>query len=136
MKMGHLPTPPTPRRTQTPCVPLLDLRRLFPTAYTEDADHDAGYQILGRAELVEQRRDDLQQLLASDDGQDLTAETLESWMRVVNNLRLVLGTMLDVGEDDIDPEEGDPLFESYEVYHLLGVVLEEIVGALSGELPD
>jgi hypothetical protein len=52
-------------------------------------------------------------------------------MHAVNALRLVLGTMLDVKEDDqpfaIDPD--DPDAATMALYGYLGVLLEEIVEA-------
>ena len=42
-----------------------ELKRLFPTAYADDAERDAGYQILARGELVDQRRANVQQVLES-----------------------------------------------------------------------
>ena len=57
-------------------------------------------------------------------------------MHVVNDLRLVLGTKLDVSEDIDEVEEDDPRFGAFEVYRVLSVVLSEIVEALTTSLPD
>ena len=54
-------------------------------------------------------------------------------MTVLNNLRLVLGTLLDVGEEDEEIDEDDPMFGQYQLYSYLGWLLEWTVSVLSGE---
>jgi hypothetical protein len=110
------------------------LRRLFPTAYPDDPDRDAGYQILSRSELLDQRRANLARLFATTGTERLSEDDLTAWMHVVNDLRLVLGTVLDVSEDEVVIDEDDPRASSFEVYSVLGVVLDEIVRALAGSL--
>lgn len=113
-----------------------ELKRLFPTAYADDAERDAGYQILARGELVDQRRANVQQVLESAGEDRVDEETLMAWMQVINDLRLVLGTILDVSEDDHDIDESDPRADGLDLYHVLGMLLESIVGALHSRLPD
>lgn len=113
-----------------------ELRRLFPTAYPGDAERDAGYQVFAHSELVDQRRANLTRLQASSSGGPISADDLMAWMHVVNDLRLVLGTVLDVSEDEPDIAEDDPRSDGFEIYHLLGAVLEEIVSALHSTLDD
>ena len=113
-----------------------DLRRLFPSAYPDDAEKDAGYQILSRSSLTDGRRAAIATVRRTASSEILTEDELMDWMALTNDLRLVLGTKLDVGEDDsteIDPD--DPNAPMIEIYHVLGVVLHEIVQALSGGLP-
>jgi len=113
-----------------------DLRRLFPTAYPDDPEKDAGYQILARSDLTDARREAIATVRRTATSEILTEDELMDWMALTNDLRLVLGTKLDVGEDDsneIDPD--DPDAPMIEIYHLLGVVLYEIVLALSDGLP-
>ena len=57
-------------------------------------------------------------------------------MQAVNSIRLILGTVLDVTEDDeLDPP--DELSESaeYQLYGYLSWVLDSSVRAMSGDLP-
>ena len=59
--------------------------------------------------------------------------SLSPWMAALNQVRLVLGTSLDVTEEtelDVDPE--NPLAFSYAVYGFLGYLQEEVVTALAG----
>jgi hypothetical protein len=117
------------------------LYRLFPTAYPNDPERDAGYQALVRDELLEKRfaaLDVLEQTVeASKSGTVLSGDDLGAWMRALNDLRLVLGTRLDVSEDDdgaVDPD--DPDAPAWAVYHYLGVLVATIVDVLAGDLPD
>lgn len=115
------------------------LTRLFPTAYANDPELDAGYQALVRDELLEKRfatLDVIEDLLATSDGGEVDGDQLSAWMRAVNDLRLVLGTRLDVSEDDepddLDPT--DPESQAWAIYHYLGMLVSVIVDALAGEL--
>ena len=106
------------------------LRRLYPAAYSDDEEKEAEYRRLTHEELSSGRLaalDTVEQTIAAD---KLTPDQLTSWMHAVNALRLVLGTMLDVDEDDpfaVDPE--DPNAREYMLYGYLGLLLEEIVQA-------
>lgn len=111
------------------------LRRLFPPAYANDPERDAGYQVLTRDELLEGRLaalDTVERTL--DAGGNLNQDELTAWMSTLNSLRLVIGTRLDVDEElpDLDPD--DPLTPHYAVYELLGWLLAQIVDALSADL--
>lgn len=116
------------------------LVRLFPTAYPNDPELDAGYHALVRDELLEKRLasiDVLEETLdAGRQGREIDGEQLEAWMRALNDLRLVLGTRLDVSEDDdvedIDPD--DPDAAAWSIYHYLAMLLTFIVEALSEDL--
>lgn len=107
------------------------LRRLFPTAYLSDPDRDAEYQRLMRDELLAERLDHLDLLdstLASD---HLDDEQITAWMQGLNELRLVLGTQLDISEQD-DPAEIDPHDPAQRPrlrYHYLGGLLAELIDA-------
>ncbi len=113
-----------------------ELKRLFPTAYADDPERDAGYQILARGELIEQRRSNVQQVLETTGEDRVDEATITAWMHVINDIRLVLGTILDVSESDQSVDDDDPRADGLELYHVLGVLLESIVGALHSTLPD
>ena len=113
------------------------LRRLFPTAYADDPERDREYQQLVRDELADRRRAAVDTLLATVDADRVSEEELLAWMGAVNDLRLVLGTRLDVSEDEgpeLDPE--DPEAPLVALYGYLGFLLEVIVEALSESLDD
>ena len=108
------------------------LRRLFPTAYPDDPERDQEYRQLVGDELLERRRAALDTLLATVDATKLSEEELTAWMGSVNDLRLVLGTRLDVSEDmDPVPTPDDPDAPLLVLYGYLGYLLESIVEALA-----
>ncbi len=112
-------------------------RRLFPAAYHQDEQHEQEYQRLMRDELLSSRLSSLSlatSLLereATAGKVELTADELDALMRSINSLRLVLGTLLDVDEDEFDAhlEEGDPAYGQYQLYSYLGWLLDWIVTA-------
>jgi ribosomal 50S subunit-associated protein YjgA (DUF615 family) len=111
------------------------VRRLFPTAYHDDAERDREYQQLVRDELLERRLASLATIEATLGAAELDEEQLTAWMHALNDLRLVLGTRLDVGEELVDIEADDPDAPAFAVYEYLGFVLSEVVDALMGGLP-
>ena len=108
-------------------------RRLFPAAYHQDAEFDEEYQRLMHGELLASRLDSLNrthELLVRDDEADvivLTEEELDSLMKSVNDLRLVLGTLLDIQEDEPALDEDDPAYPQFHLYSYLGWLLEWII---------
>ena len=112
------------------------LRRLFPTAYHEDVERDREYQQLVRDELLERRLASLATLEATAEADEVTEEELSGWLTALNDVRLVLGTRLDVSEDDdSELEEDDPDAPALAVYGYLGYLLGEVVDALADALP-
>ena len=116
------------------------LQRLFPTAYPDDAEKEAEYQRLMREELVASRVhqvDAVSALLTDASGDDTTpldeAEVV-ALMQSVNAVRVVLGTMLDVGEDDEVGvgEVGDEHEMERQLYGFLSWLLDWIVRSLQG----
>jgi Domain of unknown function (DUF2017) len=107
-------------------------RRLYPPAYADDTDADAEYQGLMREDLVASRLAAIDAVEASVDANELDEQQLLAWLGSVNNLRLVLGTVLDVSEElEIGelPEE-TPDVEVYALYAYLSSLLGEMVDAL------
>jgi len=112
--------------------------RLFPPAYGMDHERSAGYDALVRHELIERRRETLGVLREALELEIVTGEQLESLMRAMNDLRLVLGTELDVSEDDIKVATNHSEPAKWHAYLRLGMLLGQIVEALDGclEEPD
>jgi Domain of unknown function (DUF2017) len=111
------------------------VRRLFPPAYPQDAERDAGYQVLTRDDLLEHRLAAIDTVEASLDGSDVDDAGLTAWMSTLNSLRLVLGTRLDADEEPPALAEDDPLAPAYAAYEYLGWLLSQVVDALSRDLP-
>ena len=112
------------------------VRRLFPTAYIEDPELDQAYQVLARDELLERRLAALGATTATLHDTELDLAGLSAWSATVNDLRLVLGTRLDVSEEQVLPAPDDPDAPAYAVYAWLTEVLDGIIQALSDGLAD
>lgn len=107
------------------------MRRLYPTAYADDPERDAEYQELMRDELLERRLESLDVVEGSIGLSHLDEETALTWLTVLNDIRLVLGTSLDVSEDDdflVDPDDPDEGHRA--LYHYLGQLQHEFLDAL------
>jgi hypothetical protein len=112
------------------------LERLFPPAYLADREADAEYQRFMRSELLTSRLAALDAVAGTLQATEVGEAQLTAWMTSLNSVRLVLGTLLDVSEDDdlreVSPD--DPSFGGYLLYGELSVILEHIVAALSESL--
>jgi Domain of unknown function (DUF2017) len=108
------------------------LRRLFPPAYDEEDDERAYRDLMG-GELLDGRRAALQLVAETVDRDRLSAEEADTWLRALNDLRLVLGTRLDVQEDTFAEElrSDDPRAPALAVYGYLSWLQEQLVSALS-----
>jgi hypothetical protein len=111
------------------------LRRLFPTAYLEDAEREAEYQILARSELMDHRVAALERIEATIDERVLGDEDVAAWMHGIKQLRLVLGTRLGVSEDELPepppPDHPDALTwaNAWAAYEYLSALLDAFVEA-------
>lgn len=112
-----------------------DLRRLFPPAYADDAERDAEYRSMTGDDLLERRLAAIDVVEATIDAKRLSEEQLTAWMGAVNDVRLVLGTKLDVDEDMADVDPSDPAAPVLAAYAWLGWLLEQVVQALASSLP-
>jgi hypothetical protein len=111
------------------------LRRLFPTADLDDPEHAAEFDRLVRDDLRAERESAIDAMERTLDADRLSEDEIVAWLAVLNDLRLVLGTRLDVTEDTTseDFDEDDPRAAAYELYLYLTSLEDEIVGALSAE---
>ncbi len=129
------------------------LSKLFPPAYADDEEKEVEYQRLMRDDLVASRlaainvmRNALRpgaNAAGSDaDGDGDGDEDLESgpldegatiaFMQSVNAVRLVLGSMLDITDDDDADAADDGASSEHQLYVFLSWLLEWTVQALSG----
>jgi hypothetical protein len=102
-------------------------RRLFPPAY-DDAEHEKAYRNLAGDELLDGRREALELLAATARNDFLSAVEADAWLRALNDLRLVLGTRLDVQEDTLIDRPQSP---ELALYGYLSWVQEQLVAALT-----
>ena len=114
-------------------------RRLFPAAYHQDVELDEEYQRLMHGELLASRLDSLNrahELLSRDADADfvsLSEDEIDSLMKSVNDLRLVLGTLLDIQENEPSIDEDDPAYPQVHLYSYLGWLLEWIIRVRVGD---
>ncbi|MEX2659331.1 MAG: DUF2017 family protein, partial [Acidimicrobiales bacterium] len=96
------------------------VRRLFPSAYADDAARDAEYRELVHDDLLAARLAALDVVEATVEATHLDEEELHGWMGAVNDLRLVLGTRLDVSEETLaEPDPHHPDAPALAVYQYL-----------------
>ena len=115
------------------------LERLFPPAHPDDPAMNEDYRRMVSGELMQGRLTALQVMEATLDAKRLDEDQLTSWLHVLNDLRLVLGTRLDVTEDmeqaSISPR--DPRAPAFQLYHYLTFLESHVIDALAENLgPD
>ena len=110
--------------------------RLFPAAYQDDPLRNLEYETNLGGSPRTGKLAALDTVLRTVDARALSEEEFLSWMGVVNDLRLVLGTRIDVTEESTDEDfpAGGPHGDTWQVYQFLGWLLQEMLSAL-GE-PD
>lgn len=109
--------------------------RLFPAGYRDDEAAEAEFRSLTDLSLRTERCDRARQCRADVAGEpteiELTDEDGQRWIQVLNDMRLALGTELDVTEDsepEVDLE--DPLAQQWAIYYWLTGAQDSIVRAL------
>ena len=111
------------------------LYRLFPPAYEKPADLEleSEYRRLMGDDLRERHKTALDVMEATVDHDRLSEDDMHAWLGALNELRLVLGTRLDVTEDlDVGAlPADDPRQPAFALYHYLSWLQEEAVSALS-----
>jgi hypothetical protein len=109
------------------------LARLLPDAYRDDAEAAGEFRRLTESSLRRDKVTAAERLLAAlpEDGAGeirLDPETTESWLATINDVRLALGTRLEVTEEMAEPDPEDPDAPAYVVYlwltELQGVLIE------------
>jgi Domain of unknown function (DUF2017) len=107
------------------------MRRLFPTAYSTDPEADEEYQRFMQPELLESKMSALTAFEKSVSSDEVTEPELIGFMQSINSVRLVLGTILDVSEGQMDIDPDDPNVDGHILYDYLSGLLDDIVKALS-----
>jgi len=111
------------------------MARLLPDGHRGDPELAADYRDLTEASLRSGKTDDLAMVRATlpPDGGEvrLDPEQAAAWLRTTNDLRLAMGTRLDVSEDTEPPEEvtGEE-DQQLAVYYWLTALQGSLVDAL------
>ena len=113
------------------------MERLFPRAYTEESDEEAYKELLG-SDLEASKKKALDMVAQSirESGPvdtPLSTEQANEWLAALNDIRLAIGTRLDVSEEtmsqELDPD--DEKSPAMAVLHWLGWVQESIIDRIS-----
>jgi hypothetical protein len=112
--------------------------RLFPPAHQHDPDAEADYRALVGDDLLDGRRRSLSVVRDTLEASTLDADQLASWLGVINDLRLVLGTELGVTAETSDdpPDEDDPAYRLWVEYLYLTWIEGQLVEVASEALPQ
>jgi hypothetical protein len=112
------------------------LTRLFPPAFAPtEVERNDEYRQLMHDDLLAQRLNALDVMESSLEAVELNEEQVAAWLGSLNDLRLVLGTRLDITEDEIEePSPDDPRSAGFALYYYLSWLVEQIVEALSAGL--
>lgn len=121
---------------QTPDDPVL--ARLLPDGYRDDPEAAGEFRRYTEGELRDSKRSAAGEVLAAtaSGGGTITldADQADTWLRALNDVRLALGTRLDIDEDAheelnrMDPS--DPRYPGYVAYDWLSFLQETLVRAL------
>jgi hypothetical protein len=127
------------------------LQRLFPSAYPDDAEAEQDFRELTESSLRDERIERAEQCTADVAAAPVRRRELEllldneastRWMRALNDVRLAVGTRLDISEDDelemdddrVDPDDADdaddPDSPARAAYVWLTAVQDTLVHAL------
>ncbi len=88
------------------------MARLFPPAYADDPIRNLEYERFAGDDLTAGRLAALDRMEATIDADRLTEDDVLAWLSVCNDLRLVLGTRLDITEETTErdfPPRRSPL---------------------------
>jgi hypothetical protein len=116
-------------------------RRLFPAAYLDPTEEAAEteWKAMVHPDLMRQRLDALAVVAASLERStrqgdfmvlELAPDDVQAWLTVLNDVRLVLGTRLDITEDDWEITADDPRAAAYDVYAWLTYLQGDLIDQL------
>lgn len=116
------------------------LARLLPDAYADDDEASAEFRRFTERTLRETKMEHAGVVLRAlaDAGGKVTVpdDEVKAWMGALNDLRLALGTRLELTEENHEEfyelDEGDPAFMHVHVYDWLTFLQETLVQAVAG----
>ncbi|NEA20895.1 DUF2017 domain-containing protein [Actinomadura bangladeshensis] len=119
------------------------LARLFPDAYRDDGEAAGEFRRYTEMGLRDGKREAAGMVLGAltDEGADvvLDDEQAQGWLRALNDVRLALGTRLDITEDWYDQADRmdplDPRATLFTVYEWLTMLQDGLVQVLWEPLP-
>ncbi len=111
------------------------LARLSPAAYPDDPLRELEFEQMAGDDLAAGRLAALRELRDTAGADTLDEEQALAWLRTLNDLRLVLGTRLDVTEESgVEDFAGDEAMEAaFQLYGALGSIQGELLLAIDPE---
>jgi hypothetical protein len=108
------------------------MARLYPPAYEDDPIRNLEFERIAGDDLTSQRLSSIGAMEGSIDAERLTEDQLLAWLGVMNDLRLVLGTRLEITEETTENDfaRDDPRSTTFAVYSYLTWLVDAIVRAL------
>jgi hypothetical protein len=112
--------------------------RLFPPAYEDDPLRNLEFETSLGGSPRTGKLEALDTVERTARATALTEDELLAWVGVVNDLRLVLGTRVEITEEATDEDfpEGDPRHDTYRAYQFLGYLLQEMLDAVGAPVVD
>jgi hypothetical protein len=110
------------------------LIRLFPPAHAEDPELETEYREMVGDDLRAKHLESLRVMEATVEERTLDEDQLGAWLGALNDLRLVLGTQLDVTEDLEGVPDDDPRAPAFQLYRYLTWLQSQVVDALAAGL--
>jgi hypothetical protein len=112
--------------------------RLFPPAYEDDPLRNLEFETNLGAAPRNGKLEAIDTVERTVNASALTEDELHAWIGVVNDLRLVLGTRIEITEEATEEDfpADDPRHETYRVYLFLGYLLQEMLEAMGATDPE
>jgi hypothetical protein len=114
------------------------LARLFPDGYRDDPDSAVEFRRYTESALRDGKREAAEVVLTSvrSPGEiTLDGEQAQAWLRALNDVRLALGTRLEITEESYERMDeldwDDPKFPMFSMYDWLTFLQESLVRAMS-----
>ncbi len=109
------------------------MARLYPPAYSDDPIRNLEFERMASDDLTAGRLQGIERMEATIDAERVSEDDISAWLGVCNDLRLVLGTRLEITEETTERDfpTDDPRAGTFALYGYLTWLVDAIVGALS-----
>jgi hypothetical protein len=112
------------------------MARLFPAAYPDDPLRELEFERVTGDDLTRGRLASLRVMRASLHADTLDGEESLAWLGTLNDIRLVLGSRLDVTEESTEADFTGEDAGTFEIYLLLGGLQGRLLFALDPEIEE
>lgn len=113
------------------------MARLFPAAYPDDPLRELEFERMTVDDLTRGRLASLRTVRASLGAEVLDQEQSLAWLGTLNDVRLVLGSRLEVTEESTAADFGDPDDAgSFEIYQLMGALQGRLLFAIDPAIEE